>query len=109
MPTSVSAAGYAHCAGTPASASVRVPLVSVGTVAVRCKHDPVRSDFQSVLVDERAEQRVVPEAAPEAGRADDLRLAVNGQRDPETALAPGVRQRLVPRPGPADTRAHEAA
>src|SRR5262249_31749053 len=33
MPTSVSAAGYVHCEGTPASASVCVSSVSPGTVA----------------------------------------------------------------------------
>ena len=54
--------------------------------------------LEVVLVDERAQQRVVLEAAQEAGRADHLLGAVQRRLDAE-ALA-GARERLVPaRPG----------
>ena len=72
-PASVSAAGNAHCAGTPASASVRVSSVSAGTVASGVEDDPVVGRRELVLVDERCEQRIGAEAAQEAGRADHLR------------------------------------
>ena len=102
-PASVSAAGNAHCAETPASASVRVSSVSAGTVESRVEHDPAVGRLEAVLGDEPREQRVVLEAAHEAGRADHLLAPVERRLDAEPPLGRGHGQRLVPVCRPADT------
>ena len=53
-----------------------------------------------MLLDERAQQRVVLEAAPEAGRADHLLRAVQRRLDAEAALAPSRARAARPTRGP---------
>ena len=66
----------------------------------RCVGEPVdrrvgREDqpavvrLEPVFVDEAADERIVGIAAPEAGRADDLILAVDGLCDPEPSFRGG--------------------
>ena len=76
IPTSVSAAGKAHCAETPARASVRVVSVSAGTVESSARTIQSVLGLELVLGDEAGEQEVVLEAALEARRADHLLGAV---------------------------------
>ena len=81
-PTSVSAAGKAHCAGTPASASVRAVVGELRHRRVRVEHDP-RSDGVAGRARRRAgaSSGSCSESAQEAGRADDLLGPVDGSLD----------------------------
>ena len=101
--------GNAHCAGAPATASVRVRRVSAGTVAVGIEHDPAVRGLELVLGDEPREQWVVPEAAPEPGRADHLRAAVERRLHAESPLARPRAERLVPLARPPGRTARAAS
>src|SRR5436853_74226 len=59
---------------------------------VGCEHEPVVDGLELVLLDEAREQRVVPAAAQEAGRADHLVGAVDALLDREALRE----ERLVP-------------
>ena len=92
MPTSVSAAGNAHCAGRPASASVRAPSVSAGTVESGVEHDPAPRRSRGRARRRAAQQRVVREPAQETGRADDLARPVH--RRPRRGNVPRARRSI---------------
>ena len=79
----------------PRAASVRSPSVSAGTVQSGASASQRPCVSRPCSVGEPREQWVVPEAAPEAGRADHLLGAVHLRPRPGSA-APAALERLVP-------------
>ena len=111
-PARVSAAGNAHCPGTPATARVREASLNPGTVESGIEHEPVVRGLEIVLGDEPLEQPVVPIAAPEAGCADHLGAAVHRLLHAKPALPSRALERLVPeatKPGRTGLSVCEAA
>ena len=100
---SVSAAGKAHCAGAPASASVRVSSRQGRHRRIRPDHDPRIDRLEPVVIHQAREQRIVLEPAQEPGRADHLLAPVQRGLDTEAPLGCRSRERLVPGRRPADT------
>ena len=88
--------GNAHCAATPASASVRVPSRQRRHRRVRREDDPAPAVSSSCSSTSRASSGSLREAAPEPGRADDLLGAVQRRLDPEAPVACRSLERLVP-------------
>ena len=75
---------------------MRVAARQRGHGAVVGEDDPAPLRVESVVLDEPPQDGVVLEAAPEAGRGDDLVGAVQLGFDPEATLARRARDRLVP-------------
>ena len=97
IPTSVSAAGYAHWPGTPATTSVRVPSVSAGTVESAASTSQRPSVSRPCSSTSRrssgscSKPRLKPVAQMTCSAPFDLGA------DPEAALALAALDRLVPR------------
>ena len=112
IPTSVSAAGKAHCAETPARASVRVASVSAGTVESSARTIQSVLGLELVVGDEAGEKEVVLVATLEARRADHLlgavERAVQPRLDAEASLHAPRARAARPSFGRADTTARRS-